>query len=275
MRAWCWAGTWQGAASGVVWPSAQAGAGATADMEWRDQGILLSTRTHGETSVIIEVFTPEHGRHAGVVRGGTSRKLAPVLQPGAQLDLSWRARLEDHIGTFTAEPLRSRAAASMDNRLSLAGLNAVCALLLFCLPEREAHARLYRRTETLLDLLDQPDIWPLAYLRWEMVLLEELGFGLDLSGCAVLGVQANDLSYVSPRTGRAVSRAGAGEWADKLLPLPPCLLGEGTAEGTEVAEALGVTGYFLHQRVAPELGHKPLPEARARFLDRVRMRQDG
>jgi len=244
-------------------------------MEWRDQGILLSSRRHGEASAIIEVFTPSRGRHAGVVRGGASRKMAPVLQPGAQLDLAWRARLEDHIGTFTAEPLRSRAAASMDNRLSLAGLNAVCALLLFCLPEREAHARLYRRTETLLDLLDQPDIWPLAYLRWEMVLLEELGFGLDLSGCAVLGVQANDLSYVSPRTGRAVSRAGAGEWADKLLPLPPCLLGEGRAEGTEVAEALGVTGYFLHQRVAPELGHKPLPEARARFLERIRMRQDG
>lgn len=244
-------------------------------MEWRDQGILLSSRRHGEASAIIEVFTPSRGRHAGVVRGGASRKMAPVLQPGAQLDLAWRARLEDHIGTFTAEPLRSRAAASMDNRLSLAGLNAVCALLLFCLPEREAHARLYRRTETLLDLLDQPDIWPLAYLRWEMVLLEELGFGLDLSGCAVLGVQANDLSYVSPRTGRAVSRAGAGEWADKLLPLPPCLLGEGMAEDTEVAEALGVTGYFLHQRVAPELGHKPLPEARARFLERVRVRQDG
>lgn len=244
-------------------------------MEWRDQGILLSSRRHGEASAIIEVFTPSRGRHAGVVRGGASRKMAPVLQPGAQLDLAWRARLEDHIGTFTAEPLRSRAAASMDNRLSLAGLNAVCALLLFCLPEREAHARLYRRTETLLDLLDQPDIWPLAYLRWEMVLLEELGFGLDLSGCAVLGVQANDLSYVSPRTGRAVSRAGAGEWANKLLPLPPCLLGEGMAEDTEVAEALGVTGYFLHQRVAPELGHKPLPEARARFLERVRVRQDG
>lgn len=244
-------------------------------MEWRDQGILLSSRRHGEASAIIEVFTPSRGRHAGVVRGGASRKMAPVLQPGAQLDLAWRARLEDHIGTFTAEPLRSRAAASMDNRLSLAGLNAVCALLLFCLPEREAHARLYRRTETLLDLLDQPDIWPLAYLRWEMVLLEELGFGLDLSGCAVLGVQANDLSYVSPRTGRAVSRAGAGEWANKLLPLPPCLLGEGMAEDTEVAEALGVTGYFLHQRVAPELGHKPLPEARARFLERLRMRQDG
>src|SRR6056297_3433429 len=153
MRAWCRAGTWQGAASGVVWPSAQAGAGATADMEWRDQGILLSTRTHGETSVIIEVFTPEHGRHAGVVRGGTSRKIAPVLQPGAQLDLRWRARLEDHIGTYQVEPMRSRAAAAMSGRMALAGLNAVTALLSFALPEREPHPALYHRSMQLLDLL--------------------------------------------------------------------------------------------------------------------------
>lgn len=237
-------------------------------MEWRDQGILLSSRTHGETSAIIEVFTPSRGRHAGVVRGGASRRLAPVLQPGAQLDLAWRARLEDHIGTFTAEPLRSRAAASMGDRLSLSGLNAVTALLLFALPEREAHARLYHHTETLLDLLGQPDLWPLAYLKWELALLEDMGFGLDLSACAVKGARANDLSYISPRTGRAVSRAGAGEWADRLLPLPPCLLGQGTAPDAEIAQGFVVTGHFLQTRLAPELGHKPLPEARQRFVDR-------
>ena len=241
-------------------------------MEWRDQGILLSTRRHGESSAIIEVFTPEHGRHAGVVRGGSSRRLAPVLQPGAQLDLTWRARLEDHIGTFAVEPVRSRAAASMNDRLALAGLNAVTALLLFCLPEREAHGRLYRQTEQLLDLLGQGDVWPLAYLNWEMALLDDLGFGLDLSVCAVMGAQANDLSYVSPRTGRAVSRAGAGDWADRLLPLPPCLLGAGPAPDEEVAEALRVTGHFLMNRVAPELGHKPLPAARTRFVDRFAAR---
>lgn len=237
-------------------------------MEWRDQGILLSARTHGETSAIIEVFTLAQGRHAGVVRGGTSRKLAPVLQPGAQLDLVWRARLEDHIGTFTVEPVRSRAAASMGDRMALAGLNAVCALLMFCLPEREAHRRLYDKTERLLDLLGQSDIWPLAYLNWELALLEDMGFGLDLGTCAVMGAQANDLSYVSPRTGRAVSRAGAGEWADRLLPLPPCLLGAGPAPDAEVLEGLRVTGHFLHNRLAPEMGHKPLPAARQRFVDR-------
>ena len=138
-------------------------------MDWRDQGLLLSSRRHGETSVIIEVFTPEHGRHAGVVRGGASRKMAPVLQPGAQVDVEWRARLEDHLGTFRVEPVKSRAWV-MGDRLALAGLSAVCALLRFALPEREAHRELYRKTLILLDLLDQPEIWPLAYLNWELAL---------------------------------------------------------------------------------------------------------
>lgn len=244
-------------------------------MEWRDEAILLSSRRHGESAAIIDVITPERGRFAGVVRGGASRKLAPILQPGAQLDVTWKARLEDHLGSFTVEPIRSRAAASLGDRLSLAGLNAVVALLLFMLPEREAHERLYTRSRTLLDLLGQPDIWPLAYLRWEMTLLDDLGFGLDLSECAVLGRQANDLSFVSPKTGRAVSKAGAGEWADRLLPLPPCLLGEGEAGDTEVVDALRVTGYFLEHHVAGELGNKPLPDARGRFLERLEKRAAG
>jgi len=237
-------------------------------MEWRDHGILLSSRTHGETSAIIEVFTPVHGRHAGIVRGGASRKLAPVLQPGAQLDLAWHARLEDHLGTYKAELLRSRAASSLSDRLSLAGLNAVTSLLLFSLPEREAHVKLYRQTENLLDLLGQAEVWPLAYLNWELTLLDELGFGLDLTSCAVEGHGANDLSYVSPRTGRAVSRAGAGAWTDRLLPLPPCLLGHGPAPDAEIAQGLALTGHFLRHKLAPELGNKPLPDARQRFVDR-------
>lgn len=241
-------------------------------MEWRDEAILLSSRRHGESAAIIDVFSPGHGRSSGVVRGGASRKLAPILQPGAQLDVTWKARLEDHLGAFTVEPIRSRAAASLGDRLSLAGLNAVVALLLFCLPEREVHARLYDKTRTLLDLLGQPEIWPLAYLRWEVALLDDLGFGLDLSQCAVLGAEAQDLSYVSPKTGRAVSKAGAGEWADRLLPLPPSLLGEGEAEDDDVLDALNVTGHFLTNHVAPELGHKPLPDARARFVERLERR---
>ena len=235
-------------------------------MEWRDQGILLSSRRHGETSAIIEVFTPSQGRHAGVVRGGTSRKIAPILQPGAQLDLTWRARLEDHIGAFTVEPVRSRAAVAMGDRLALAGLNAVTGLVSFCLPEREVHLPLYQRTEALLDLLGQGDVWPLAYLRWEVSLLEELGYGLDLSVCAVTGA-VDGLAYVSPKTGRAVSKAGAGEWAERLLPLPDVLRGVGEAPDVEIAEAFRTTGYFLSEHLAADLGGKPLPQARARFVE--------
>ena len=235
-------------------------------MEWRDQGILLNTRRHGETSAIIEVFTPDHGRHAGVVRGGTSRKIAPILQPGAQLDLAWRARLEDHIGAFTVEPVRSRAAVAMGDRLALAGLNAVTALLSFCLPEREAHPALYARTEVLLDLLGQGDVWPLAYLQWEMRLLEEMGYGLDLSACAVTGA-TEGLIYVSPKSGRAVSAKGAGDWADRMLPLPAVLLGQGDATDVEIAQGFVTTGYFLTSQLAKNLGDRSLPEARARFVE--------
>ena len=234
-------------------------------MDWRDTGILLSMRRHGETSAIIDVFTQRHGRHAGVVRGGASRKVAPILQPGAQLDLAWRARLEDHIGAYKVEPLRSRAAAAMGGRLALAGLNAVTALVAFALPEREAHPRLYRRTERLLDLLGQDEVWPLAYLGWELALLEETGFGLDLDRCAATGA-TESLIYVSPKSGRAVSREGAGEWADRMLPLPPCLRGQGPAPDDEIAQGLATTGHFLEHRLAPALGNKPLPDARARLV---------
>lgn len=237
-------------------------------MEWRDTGILLSSRPHGETSAILEVFTPDHGRHMGVLRGGTSRKITAHLQAGAQLDLSWRARLEDHIGAFAVEPQRSRAAQAMGDRLALAGLNTVVALLRFCLPERERHPALYRRSEALLDLLGQGDLWPLAYLRWELALLEEMGFGLDLTCCAVTGA-TEGLVYVSPRTGRAVTEQGAGDWADKLLRLPPVLRGEGDAPDTEVIAALETTGWFLENRLAAELRDKPLPEARQAFVSRL------
>ena len=242
-------------------------------MEWRDQGILLSARRHGETSAIIEVFTPERGRHAGIVRGGTSRKIAPILQPGAQLDIAWRARLEDHIGAFTVEPVRSRAALAMHDRLSLAGLNAVTGLLAFALPDREAHPPLYRRTEALLDLLGQGDLWPLAYLQWEVSLLDELGYGLDLSVCAVTG-RTSGLVFVSPKTGRAVTREGAGEWVDKMLPLSPILRGEGDASDADIALAFKTTGYFLERHLARDLGDKPLPEARARYVEAFSRRRE-
>lgn len=235
-------------------------------IEWRDSGALLSVRHHGESSAIIEVFTAGRGRHAGVVRGGAGRRLAPVLQPGAQLDVTWKARLDEHIGTFTVEPLKSRAAQVMGDRLALSGLSAALALLAFALPEREAHPALYERSVALLDMIGENPVWPLAYLRWELGLLEEMGFGLDLSACAVTGA-TEGLAHVSPRTGRAVSAAGAGTWADRLLPLPPALLGEGGGDPGEVAAGLRTTGHFLETRLAPALGDRPVPAARRRFAD--------
>ncbi|MCF6315836.1 MAG: DNA repair protein RecO [Marinosulfonomonas sp.] len=235
-------------------------------MEWRDEGVLLQVRKHGENAAIIEVFTAEHGRHAGVVRGAQSRKMTPVLQPGAQLDVTWRARLEDHLGSYTVEPVRSRAAALMSDRLTLAALNSVCALLAFALPEREAHPALYQRSVTLFDLLGNTEGWPLAYLRWELALLEDLGFGLDLHNCVVNGSR-DDLAYVSPKSGRAVSAEGAGDWANRLLPLPLCLLGQGPAPDDEINDGLRMTGHFLTHWLAHSLGNKPLPAARQRFVD--------
>ncbi|MEM1129270.1 MAG: DNA repair protein RecO [Pseudomonadota bacterium] len=235
-------------------------------MEWRDQGALLTTRRHGENGVIIEVFTAEHGRHAGMVRGGSSRRMAPVLQPGAQLDLTWRARLDDHLGTFAVEPLRGRAAALLSDPLALAGLNAVCGLLSYCLPERACYPDLYARTQSMLDLLSATPAWPLAYLQWEMALLDEMGFGLDLSACAVTG-RSDGLAYVSPRSGRAVTEEGAGAWADRLLPLPPVMLGAGAADNGEIARALRTTGHFLETHVTARSQGAPLPPARARLTD--------
>lgn len=234
-------------------------------MEWREEGLLLSQRRHGESAAIIEVFTKEHGRHAGIVRGGASRKIAPILQPGAQLDLSWRARLEDHLGTFAVEPVRSRAFL-MSDRVMLAGLNALTALLSFTLPEREPHPSLYGKTLAVLDMMEEGPFWTLAYLRWEMAVLEELGFGLALETCAVTGA-TEGLAYVSPRTGRAVSEAGAGEWAGRLLPLSPALVGGGEGTAAEVVEGLQVTGHFLETHLAPSLGDRRLPPSRARLVD--------
>jgi DNA repair protein RecO (recombination protein O) len=229
-------------------------------MDWQDQGTVLAMRPHGETSAIIEVFTGAHGRHAGVVRGGVSRRMAPVLQPGSDVAVTWRARLEDHIGTFTVEPLHARAGLMADRR-GLAGLNAVCALLRVAVAERDPHPVLWQASRALLDAMTGGGDWEAAYLAWEVLLLGELGFGLDLTGCAVTG-GADDLAFVSPKTGRAVSRAAAGDWADRLFPLPPALTGGSGG----IPQGLAITGHFLARELAPTLGDRPLPAARARLV---------
>lgn len=239
-------------------------------MEWRDEGVLLSVRRHGETAAIIEALTARHGKHAGVVRGGGSRKMAATLEPGTGVTLTWRARLDDHIGIFVVEPVKSRASL-LSNRDALAALNAVIALLVRLLAEREEHPLLYRQTVALLDMLETNPHWPLAYVRWELSLLEELGYGLDLAKCAVTGA-TEGLRYISPKTGRAVTKTGAGEFAARLLPLAPALVGTGNSGDAEVLEALKVTGFFLSDRVAPQLKDGVLPDARARLIDRLNKR---
>lgn len=234
-------------------------------MDWQDEGALIAVRPHGEHAAIIEVLTAAHGRHAGVVRGGASRKMAPILQPGAQLSVEWRARLEEHLGAFRVEPVKSRAAATMGERRALFGLGAACALLSFALPEREPHPGLYHATQHLFDAMGTDPRWPMLYLLWEKALLEELGFALDLSECAATGT-TDDLIYVSPKSGRAVSRDGAGPWAEKLLPLPGLLRGEEGTDQAELLAGLRTTGYFLENWLAPALGDRPLPKARARFV---------
>jgi DNA repair protein RecO (recombination protein O) len=241
-------------------------------MDWQDQGIVLSVRPHGENAAILEVLTAEHGRHLGVVRGGTSRKMTPFLQPGNDLVLAWRARLEDHLGSFTAEPERIRAGL-MTDRLGLMGLNAVTALLRVALAERDPHPDLWWASRDLLDRMEGGN-WALVYLGWELGLLAELGFALDLSNCAVTGSTA-DLAYVSPKTGRAVSRAGAGAWADRLLPLPKTLRAlaerqqEGPAEPTDLAQGFAITGHFLDRALEPLLAGRARPEARDRLVRRL------
>lgn len=232
-------------------------------MEWQDDGVVLAARPYGESAAIVDVFTQHHGRHAGVVRGGMGRRLAPVLQPGSQIALRWRARLEDQLGSCTVEPVKSRAFV-LEDRLALAGLSAICAMLQVSLAEREPHPALWAATQPVLDALGTAD-WPDLYLRWELRLLEELGFGLDLSACAVTGSNA-PLAYISPKTGRGVSLSGAGDWAGRLLPLPPELIGSGRLNGAERAQGLAITSHFLAREVGGLQGGKPLPEARSRLM---------
>jgi len=237
-------------------------------MDWREEGILIGTRRYGENSVIVELFFKKKGRHLGVVRGGSSKKLNPILQLGNQLDAHWRARLEDHLGSFSIDLVKSRASLIMMDRSALAGLSSVCGLLNFCLPEREGNERLYDKTFNLLEAIASNKQWFLDYLSWELTLLEELGFGLDLSSCAVTGSLKN-LKYISPKSARAVSFKGAGEWSNRLLPLPKCFLGLDYGK-EDLMQGFFVTGYFLENKVASSIGQKLIPSSRNRLIELIR-----
>jgi DNA repair protein RecO (recombination protein O) len=216
-------------------------------MEWRDEGVVLAVRNHGETSAITEIFTLEHGRCLGLVRGGRSRQMRPILQAGNLVSIVWRARLEEHLGNFTLEPVSLRAGFIIENALRLTGLGSLTALAQV-LPEREPHPKLYHAMRIVLEAIDHDELWPALMVRWEMGLLDELGFGLDLSKCASTG-QVDELVYVSPRTGKAVSRGAGTPYHDRLFGLPDFLKGGPAASIADVQAGLKLTGYFLERHV--------------------------
>ena len=242
-------------------------------MEWQDEALVLTVRPHGEADAILTALTFAHGRHLGLVKGGMGRRIRPMLQPGNRLELRWRARLADHLGHFTAEPMRLFGARLIEEPLRLAALAGVTELLDAALAEREAHPRLYAGLLKLLEaMLDDPR-WLETQVRFELLLLQELGFGLDLARCAVTGEEA-DLAFVSPRTGRAVSQAAAGELAPRLLPLPAFLRADVPAMFSDILAGLRLTGHFLSRQVLGP-ADRALPNARERLTNLLRERDDG
>ncbi len=242
-------------------------------MEWTDQALVLSARPYGEASALVCLLTEARGRHNGLVRaantspganpGAKSRAaFRGVVEPGTQVSARWRARLQDRLGRFALEPVRSYGVAVLDQPERLAALVSACALVEAGLPEREPHPAVYHGLVALLEALDQP-LWAEATVRWELGLLAELGFGLELSRCAVSGV-SHGLVAVSPRTGRAVSHAVAEPWGGRLLALPGFLVGQGGGGAEEVRQGLALTGFFLNQHL-----HGGLPPARRRLAERA------
>lgn len=246
-------------------------------MEWSDEAVILSVRAHGETAAIVEVLTRSHGRHSGLVHGGRSRKSRPVLQMGNHVAASWKARLSEQLGSMTLELQHGYAAQSMDDPAGLTALQSLCALSRL-LPERDPHPNLYEITLFVLGYLDDGSVWPALYVRWELALLQELGFGLDLTACAATGT-ANDLAYVSPKSGRAVSREAGLPYAQRLLALPAFLTANrptganAIVTPSDVAAGLALTQHFLQARVmAPR--DMTLPDVRLRLGDLL-LRQRG
>ncbi len=236
-------------------------------MQWTDEGIVLGVKRHGETSVILELMTREHGRHLGLVRGGSGTRLRGVLQPGNSLRATWRARLDEHLGNYAVEGLNLRAAGILPTAHAVYGVTHMAALCRL-LAEREQHVRIYIALEAILDELDEPLVAAPLIARFELAFLAELGFGLDLASCAATGA-TSDLVYVSPRSGRAVSRAAGEAYRDKLMPLPGFLGNEEQpASIADLADAFALTGFFLERHAFTPRG-LALPDARAHFIAAV------
>jgi DNA repair protein RecO (recombination protein O) len=238
-------------------------------MQWNDEAIVLSLRPHGETAGILEILTRQHGRHLGVVHGCSSSRSRAMLQPGNRLNVTWRARIAEHLGVLTAELTTARASQFFEQRMALVALNAAIAVAGAVLPEREPHEAAYEASDALLDAIAAGSLteWGPAFVRWELGLLNELGFGLDLSTCAATG-STDDLIFVSPRSGRAVSREAGHPYRDRLLALPPFLRGRALHCVTvnDVSAGLRLTEHFLNRWVFEPEG-KEIPFARRRLAD--------
>ena len=236
-------------------------------MEWRDEGLIIGVRRHGEASTIVEAMTRAHGRHLGLVRSGRSARLRATLQPGNTIGLVWRARLDEHLGSYAVEPLSLRAGKLMGSGMALAGINYLAALVRV-LPERDPHEGVYNAATLIADALDDGALAPTLIARFEAQILAECGFRLDLGSCAATGA-TDRLVYVSPKSGRAVSAEAGAPWRDRLLPLPPFLREDASLEGQpsadEIADAFRLTGFFLARDLFSLRG-EPLPDSRAAFL---------
>lgn len=236
--------------------------------QWQDHGLIVATQKHGESGLILTVLTKDHGLHSGFVRGGASRKMQPTLQLGNLVQLDWHARLEDHLGNFYVELEESYSANALNSAVKLSQLNALCAMIHQCLPDRLPIEGFFGASLILLTMLDETRLWPELYQQWELGLLKSLGFPLDFSSCAATG-QTGDLIYISPKSGRAVSRKAGEPYKDKLFPLPAHLLiNEVKPKKKDILQALTISGYFIEKHIlAPT--HKRLPVARMRFIDRL------
>lgn len=243
-------------------------------MEWTDEGIVLGVRRHGESSAIAELLTREHGRHLGLVRGGASSRMRPILQPGNSVTTTWRARLDEHLGMYALEGTRLRAATLLASSHAVYGVTHLAALARL-LPERDPHEEIYEMLQGTLDDFDDAGIAAVHLIRFELAMLAELGFGLDLDNCAATGA-TSDLIYVSPKSGGAVSRAAGEPWADRLLPLPAFLReGEGGANGwsdDDLRDGFAITGLFLLRHVLEPRGQGH-SDARDGFINAVTRRR--
>jgi DNA repair protein RecO (recombination protein O) len=237
-------------------------------MQWRDTGFVLAARRYGESGLIVELLTPEHGRHAGLVRGGQSPKMRAVLQPGNEVVATWRGRLAEHLGSVGCELVCAHAARLLDDPDRLAAVTSASALLATVLPEREPQPDVFAAFARLIGALDSAADWPVHYVKWEQGLLGAVGFGLDLSRCTVSGAVA-DLAYVSPRSGRAVSLSAGLPYHDKLLQLPGFLWREEPADRRQISLGMTLTGYFLAHHVFAPQG-RTLRAARMRLAERLR-----